>query len=63
MNLSATSFQLMRQMKDSASNQISLPNDFKFLVKNRHVDRDFDVVIKLKEADSAKVMEDLKGSS
>ena len=43
--------------------QFKLPNDFKFLVKNRHVDRDFDVVIKLKEADSVKIMDDLKGSS
>lgn len=40
-----------------------MPNDFKFLVKNRHVDRDFDVVVKLKEADAAKVVEDLKGSN
>lgn len=40
-----------------------MPNDFKFLVRNRHVDRDFDAVIRLKEADSAKIMEDLKGSN
>lgn len=31
------------------------------MIKNRHVDRDFDVVIKLKEADAAKTMDDLKG--
>ena len=48
-------------MKDKAQSQVTLPNDFKFLVKNRHVDRDFDVIIKLKEADSVKILEDLKG--
>lgn len=42
-------------------NEFKLPNEFKFLTKNRHVDRDFDVAIKLKEADASKVMEDLKG--
>lgn len=63
MNLSASSFHLMRQMKDMALTQVTLPDDFKFLVKNRHIDRDFDVVVKLKEADSAKVLEDLKGTS
>ena len=63
MNLSAQSFHLMRKMQDMAVTQVNLPNDFKFLVKNRHVDRDFDVVIKFKEPDSVKALEDLKGTN
>ena len=41
--------------------QFKLPNDFKFLVKNRHIDRDFDVIIKLKEADQSRILDNLKG--
>ena len=50
-------------MKDVAQSQIQLPNNFKFLTKNRHIDRDFDVEIKLKEPEATKVIQDLVGGA